>query len=530
VSRRFYISTPIYYVNDRPHIGHVYTTLVADVIARYRRLAGDDVFFLTGTDEHAPKVVESARANGAEPLAWADQHAAAFEGAFAAFQISNDDFIRTTQPRHVERVRKYLGALLASGDVYRGHYDGWYDPGQEEYVPEARAARLDFRSPISKRPLVRRQEENYFFRLSAYADDLLRLLDEQPDFVQPAARRNEVVARIRDGLHDIPISRAGLDWGIGVPGDERHKVYVWIDALFNYVSAVDTPARRHLWPADAHLIAKDILWFHAVIWPALLIALSRQPDYAWLTLPRRVHAHSFWVSDGLKMSKSLGNFVDLERLDQYRQTVGLDGLRYFLAAYGPLDIADRDFTEARLAEVYNADLANLFGNLVQRATSLVARYAGGTVPHPGPLSDADERLRAEADALPQRTAPAFDRLAIDRASEAVLRFVTAANQYAEETAPWQRARESDTQRVATSLYHLTEAARLAAWQLWPFIPGSANEAHRRLCGVDVAPGLGTFGAMPPGARVNNGRPLFPRLNPITRRRPVLRLGPVSPGG
>ena len=383
MSNRFSISTPIYYVNDRPHIGHIYSTLIADVVARHHRQRGDEVFFLTGTDEHAPKVAESAREHGVEPLAWADRNATTFEQTFAAFGISNDDFIRTTQSRHVECVREYLQALLASGDVYQGRYDGWYDPGQEEYVPESRAARLDFRSPISGKPLVRRQEENYFFRLSAYADDLLRLLDERPEFVQPIARRNEVVARIREGLHDIPISRAGVDWGIKVPGDEQHTVYVWIDALFNYVSAVDTPERRHLWPADVHLIAKDILWFHAVIWPAFLIALQRQPGYEWVALPRQVYAHSFWVSDGRKMGRSLGNFVDLERLARCQELVGLDGLRYFLAKEGPLDISDRDFTEARIASVYNAELANLFGNLVQRAGSLVARYAGGIVPTPG---------------------------------------------------------------------------------------------------------------------------------------------------
>jgi methionyl-tRNA synthetase len=510
MSQRFYITTPIYYVNDRPHIGHIYSTLLADVVARYRRLAGDDTFFLTGTDEHAPKVAEAARAHGASPLAWADRHAATFERTFGAFGISNDDFIRTTQPRHVDRVREYLAALLESGDVYPGRYEGWYDPGEEEYVPDARAAALDFRSPVSGRPLVRREEENYFFRLRAYADELLRLLDEQPGFVQPGARRNEVAARIRDGLHDIPISRTGLDWGIRIPGDERHTVYVWIDALFNYVSAVDTPERRHLWPADVHVIGKDILWFHAVIWPAILIALRRQPGYGWLAPPRRVYAHSFWIRDGQKMGKSLGHVVDLEQLERCRQAVGLDGLRYFLATGGPLDVADRDFTDARLTELYNAELANLFGNLVQRATAPVVRYTGGVVPAPGRLERPEQCLRAEALALPDRAAVAFERLAIDRAAEAVMQLVTAANRYAEETAPWQRARDGDTTRLETALYHLVEAARLAAWHLWPIIPDAATTAHRRLSGHAIVAGLGTFGAVPPGAQVASGPPLFPR--------------------
>jgi len=511
MSHRFYLTTPIYYVNDRPHIGHLYTTLVADVVAHFHRQRGDGVFFLTGTDEHAPKVAESAAAHGAAPLAWADENAARFQQTFAAYGISNDDFVRTTQPRHVERVRAYFAALLDGGDVYPGRYEGWYDASQEEYVPDARAADYDFTSPVTGRPLVRRQEDNYFFRLSAYADDLLALLDERPDFLQPEARRNEIVARIRDGLHDIPISRAGVDWGIRIPGDERHTVYVWIDALFNYLSMVDTPERRHLWPADLHLIAKDILWFHAVIWPALLLALRRRPEYAWVELPRHVYAHSFWVSGGLKMSKSLGNVVDLDRLERCRQAVGLDGLRYFLATQGPLDLADRDFTDERVAEVYNAELANLFGNLVQRVTTLVQRYADSVVPEPGPLAPVDEQLRAEAAALPGRGAASFERLALSEAAQAIMRFGTAANRYAEETAPWQLARAGEGGRLATTLYHLVEAARLVAWQLWPFIPEAASEAHRRLADQEVVSGLGTFGAGHDGARVTAGPPLFPRV-------------------
>lgn len=304
MGKRFYITTPIYYVNDRPHLGHLYSTTVADIVARWHRLNGDDVLFLTGTDEHAAKVADVAAAHDVSPLGWADQNAAIFRQTFAEFGISNDDFIRTTEPRHMERVRSYVAALLQSGDVYRGQYQGWYDPGQEEYIPESRAAALGFRSPITDRPFVRRTEDNYFFRLSGYRDRLLQLLRDQPDFVQPEARRNEVIARIEEGLHDVPISRTGTSWGIRVPGDEQHTVYVWIDALFNYVTAVDTPERRAYWPADVHIIAKDILWFHAVIWPALLMALQGTSQFPWLTLPRRIHAHSFWISAGQKMSKS----------------------------------------------------------------------------------------------------------------------------------------------------------------------------------------------------------------------------------
>jgi methionyl-tRNA synthetase len=511
VPSRYYVTTPIYYVNDRPHIGSIYSTLVADVIARYHRQTGAEVLLLTGTDEHAPKVAEAAVAHGVSPLAWANQNAAAFQDAFAAFGISNDDFIRTTQPRHVERVQEFVSALIRSGDAYLGRYEGWYDAGQEEYVPDARAAALEFRSPVTGRPLVRREQESYFFRLSAYANDLLHLFEERPDFVQPAARRNEALGRIREGPHDIPISRADQAWGIRVPGDERHTVYVWIDALFNYVSAIDTPERRHFWPADVHVIGKEILWFHAVIWPALLLALRRQRGYEWLEAPRRIYAHSFWVADGQKMSKSLGNFVGLERLAELRERVGLDGLRWFLATQGPLDVADRDFTEARLVEVYNAELANLFGNLVQRAVSLVARYADGIVPAPGQLEPVDQRARAEADTLSEAVSAAFERQAIDRAAQAIVGFITLANRYAEETAPWQRARSGEQDRVNTALFHLIEATRVAAWYLWPFIPDTASLAHRRLCGLHLHASTGAFGDGAIGAQVEVGTPLFPRI-------------------
>ena len=266
-----------------------------------------------------------------------------------------------------------------------------------------------------------------------------------------------------------------------------------------------------------HLIGKEILWFHAVIWPALLMALKRIRGFEWAELPRRVYAHGFWISEGQKMSKSLGNFVDLEKLDSYVATFGIDALRYLLAGYGPIGAADRDFTEARLAEVYTSELANNFGNLVQRATSLVSRYVGGAIPAPGAPEAPEARLRAYADALPDQVAAAFRRLAVDDALSALSGFVTAANRYAEETAPWRLAREGAQERLSTSLYHLAEATRLAAWYLSPFIPTAAAEAHRHLCGQDPCANLGAFGAVQPGVTVQTGAPLFPRLPPTPER-------------
>ena len=507
----YYVTTPIYYVNDQPHIGHVYSTTIADIVARYRRQTGEAVFFLTGTDEHAAKVADSAAERGLTPLAWADENAAVFEETFARFGIANDDFIRTSQPRHTKKVLEYIKALQGTGDIYLGRYDGWYDAGQEEYVTETNAAAYDYKSPVNGRPLVRKSEDNYYFRLSAYQEALERLVREQPEFVRPEARRNEVLGRLREGLNDVPVSRTGTPWGVPFPGEESHRVYVWIDALFNYLTVVDTPERRRFWPADVHLIGKEILWFHAVIWPAVLLALRKVPGYEWVELPRRVYAHAFWISEGQKMSKSLGNFIDLAKLDGYVATYGLDALRYFLASQGPIGAADRDFAEARFLEVYNADLANNFGNLVLRATTLIGRSAGGALPAPGETGEPERLLLLEADSLPERVAVAFDRLALDEALTAITGLVGAANRYAEETAPWNLAKTGDP-RLATSLYHLAEAARLAAWYLTPFMPTVAAEAHRRLSGREPERDLGAFGVLPPGAPVSGGAPLFPRVH------------------
>lgn len=382
----YYLTTPIYYVNDRPHIGHCYTTLVADVMARFHRLwrgeekGGGGVFFLTGTDEHADKVVTSAAANGKGAQEWADLNAAEFVKAFASIGVTNDDFIRTSEARHRDKVPGYISRLMASGDIYKGDYTGWYDEGQEEYVPENSARENDYKSAISKKPLVKRTEPCYFFRLGKFQERLRAHIEQTPSFVQPDARRQEVLGRLRPPavLNDIPVSRPvtsdpATQWGIRIPGDDANRVYVWIDALFNYLSVVDTPERRHLWPASVHLIGKDILWFHAVIWPALLMALGEQ-------LPGTIFGHGWWISEGAKMSKSMGNFVDLEKLHGYSSKFGLDGLRWYLATQGPLSGADADFSHAKFVEVYNTDLANAVGNCVSRVGNMVEKYFGGTLP------------------------------------------------------------------------------------------------------------------------------------------------------
>jgi methionyl-tRNA synthetase len=496
---KFYITTPIYYVNDRPHIGHVYTTTIADIFARYHRLCGDEVFFLTGTDEHAAKVVDSAAEHGLSAQEWADRNAQAFQETFKKLGIANDDFIRTSQARHKEKVRQYVTELIETGDVYLGEYEGWYDAGQEEYIPENKAKEYEFKSPVNGKPLVRKKEKNYFFRLSKYSDALFQWLER----VEPETRRNEIANRIREGLNDVPISRTGAgNWGIQVPGGDGHVIYVWIDALFNYLSTVDTPERKQFWPATMHLIAKDILWFHAVIWPALLLALKRP-------LPGQVYAHSFWIAEGQKMSKSLGNFVDLEKIDRYVGDYGLDGFRYFLASNGPLGISDSDFSDARFVEIYNDQLADKMGNLVNRSLTMIHRYRGGVVP-----AAASSDLSAEADLMIAEYRARMERLDLGGAVERLWAYVVRANQYVEANAPWKLAKDpASAGRLDEVLYGLAESVRLISILAEPVMPTIARQIREQLGVGEVTGNLpeeAVWGRLAPGTKVGTVAPLFPK--------------------
>jgi methionyl-tRNA synthetase len=512
---RFYISTPIYYVNDRPHIGHIYTTTIADIVARTHRLAGEDVFFLTGTDEHAAKVVDAAAERGLETRVWADQNAASFRDTFAEFGIANDDFIRTSEPRHIEFVEKVIADLVESGDVYLGEYEGWYDASQEEYVPEARAKEYEYCSPVTRKPLVRRTEENFFFRLSAYAEPMLALHQRTPAFVRPAARQNEMIARIREGLADVPISRTGGgDWGVRFPDRPDHLIYVWIDALLNYASAVATEERRARWPADVHLIAKDILWFHSVIWPAVLMALQKVPGNEWLKIPGMVYSHSFWISEGQKMSKSLGNFVDLEQLHEYRDTFGLDALRFYLATQGPIETVDSDFARARFIEVYNSDLANTVGNSWNRIANMTERYCGGRLPRAvdgAGLASAVSKIGARED---------HNALRLGSIQKGV-DIVKAIDGYIQETQPFKLAKEpANRAQVEDILYRCAESYRIASLYLCPALTEKMPEVWRR-CGLDYEKSLadrgrGDFaswvqwGGLAEGTELAKGDALYPR--------------------
>ncbi len=520
----FYVTTPIYYVNDRPHLGHVYTTMVADVVARYHRLKGQDTFFLTGVDEHAAKVADKAAECGKTPQEWADENAAAFREVFARLKMTNDDFVRTSDDRHKQRVTEYVRALIHSGDVYEGEYEGWYDAGQEEYVTENKAAEAEFRSAVNRKPLVRKKEKNYFFKLSAYREALLEYFDKHPEFVQPDARRNETVNRIKQA-QDVPISRTGASgWGIPVPGDPEQTIYVWIDALFNYLSYVDTDDRRHYWQSGAvHFLAKDILWFHAAIWPAMLMALRKVEGYEWVCLPRQIYCHSYWVSEtGQKMSKSLGNFLDPEALDNYVNDFGLDALRYFLATRGPLGVSDSRFSAELFAEIYNTELANTFGNSCSRVVKMIGKYFDGKLPEPGPRNEASDRHAGVAERAVRSYVDAMEGQQLGSAVlEGALLPVREVDAYVDETQPFRLAKDPENlSEVGAILYNCAEALRIASVLLSPFIPGAVEEFWKRIgCGVypeALASGRGDlvawsrWGQLKPGTPVEKGDPLFPR--------------------
>lgn len=510
-----YITTSIPYVNAAPHIGHALEFAQADAIARYHRQQGRDVRLLTGTDDNSLKNVLAAEREGIPTHVQVDRYAQSFASLAHAIGLSHDDFIRTsTDPRHTPGVHKLWQAADRSGDIYKKSYRGLYCVGCEQFYTEDELE--DGVCPEhSTRPEIV-EEENYFFRLSRYQDQLSRLIESGQLRIVPESRRNEVRAFIARGLQDFSTSRSrarARGWGIEVPGDPSQVIYVWFDALANYITALgygeETPSTRYqrYWvdnPHRLHVIGKDIIRFHAVYWPAVLLSVGQPP-------PTTLLVHGFLTIGGRRISKSLGNVVDpIALIERY----GADAVRYWLLRAVPAT-ADADYTDEKLEQRYTADLANDFGNLVQRATALVQRYADRVVPAPGTVGNPEERLLTQARALPTGVADAFERLSPDGALQEIVDFVGAANRYAEETAPWQLAKRAGTPRAAerlrTSLYHLAEAARLAAWHLWPFIPNAAAEAHRRLSGQAPEVGLGTFGVLKPGTPATTGAPLFPRV-------------------
>ncbi|WP_370153328.1 methionine--tRNA ligase [Ferrovibrio sp.] len=506
--KNYYITTPIYYVNDKPHIGHAYTTLACDVLARFKRLDGNNVMFLTGTDEHGQKVEKSAEAAGVDPQAFCDRVSQTFRDLAVAMNISNDDFIRTTEPRHVTSVQALWKKLEASGNIYLGHYEGWYAVRDEAFYQEDELQDGPGGQKLapSGAPVEWVKEPSYFFRLSAWEQPLLDFYEKNPGFILPASRRNEVVSFVKGGLKDLSVSRTTFKWGIPVPGDEAHVMYVWLDALTNYITAAGYPetgseAYRTFWPADLHMVGKDILRFHAVYWPAFLMA-------AGLDVPKRVFAHGWWTNEGQKISKSLGNVIDpLALVDEY----GLDQTRYFLMREVPFG-NDGDFRKAAIIGRINSELANGFGNLAQRTLSFCAKNTGAAVPAPSDLSEADEALLAHADSLLQRMSEALDIQAIHTALQHWFDLVDAANKYIDVEAPW-TLRKTDPARMQTVLWCLLEAIRQLAILAQPFMPASAAKLLEQLGVSEAARSfahLGEAGRLRAGTPLPQPQGVFPR--------------------
>jgi methionyl-tRNA synthetase len=474
MSQRFYITTPIYYVNGAPHIGHAYTSIAADVMARFKRLDGYDVFFVTGTDEHGQKVEQAARAAGLDPQTFVDQISADFQDMTAKMGVSNDDWMRTTEARHKVSCAELWRRIAANGHIYLGHYEGWYAVRDEAFYDESElTTRADgTKVAPSGAPAAWVREPSYFFDLSKWQDKLLELYETHPDFIAPTSRRNEVTSFVRGGLRDLSISRTSFTWGIPVPDAPGHVMYVWLDALNNYVTACgfpdETAARWPFWPADVHVVGKDIIRFHAVYWPAFLMA-------AGLPVPKRVTSNGWWVVEGEKMSKSLGNVVEARQLVA---TYGLDQVRYFLMrekAFG----ADGSMSDQAIVSRINVELANDLGNLSQRSLALIARNCDGVLParHPGTgtgtPSEDDAGMDAVAAALPGLVRDHLERQGFHDALEEVWKVIRAANGYIDRQAPWALNR-TDKARMGTVLRVLVDTLRAVATVLQPFMPDSMS--------------------------------------------------------
>jgi methionyl-tRNA synthetase len=510
--RSFYVTTPIYYVNDIPHIGHAYTTIIADALARFNRLRGKDVFFLTGTDEHGQKIEKAAAEKGLTPLELADSVVGRIKDLWRALDISNDFFIRTTEPFHEKGVQKIFLKLKEKGDIYKGTYRGWYCVSDENFLAEDVPLEPGGYKicPDCGRKASLVSEDCYFFRLSRYQEPLLEHYAQNPEFVRPPSRMNEVISFVRQGLKDLSITRTTVKWGIPVPGDPGHTIYVWFDALHNYLTGAgydwDLDKFRRFWPADIHLIGKDILRFHAIFWPAFLLAAD-------FPLPKTVFGHGWWLRDEAKMSKSRGNVLDPYAI---LKTFGSDPLRYFLLREIPIGL-DGNFSHEGFIHRVNSDLANDLGNLVQRTLTMILGYFQGTIEEGDREMEEDEALRRAFEALKERVAELYESFSLSRALEEIWAYVNSVNRYLADQEPWKLAAgEGKRKRLARILYQAAAAVRGISYLLGPIMPGSSQKVWACL-GEKSSPGEVSyadfrFEDLRTGSKIQRPRPLFPRVD------------------
>jgi len=469
--KKYYITTPIYYVNDLPHIGHVYTSVACDVLARFKRLDGYSVHFLSGTDEHGQKVSEKAAEMGVPTQEYTDKISDSFRGMSKVFLFSNDDFIRTTEKRHQTSAQHLWNRMVENDQIYLGSYSGWYAVRDEAYYTESELVKGDdgqLYNPTSGAAVEWVEEPSYFFKLSEWQAPLLKFYDENPNFIAPASRRNEVLSFVKGGLNDLSVSRTTFDWGVPVPDADGHVMYVWVDALTNYITALGYPETdsemfKNYWPADMHMVGKDILRFHAVYWPAMLMAAKLQP-------PKRVYAHGWWTNEGQKISKSLGNVIDPFELEK---TFGVDALRYFLMREVPFG-QDGDFSRDAMIRRCNTDLSNDFGNLAQRVLSMIQRNCEATVPESSSYSSADMELLQKAHTLIESIRPLLDQQAFDKALRLIWSLIAEGNKYIDAQAPW-TLKKTDTERMKTVLATLVELLRCVAILTLPFTPTASEQ-------------------------------------------------------
>lgn len=528
VKPSFYITTPIYYPNDKLHIGHAYTTVAGDAMARFKRLRGFDVMYLTGTDEHGQKIQRRAAEAGKKPQEFVDDIVEGIQHLWDRLEISYDDFIRTTEPRHKRVVQALFQRLLDQGDIYLDEYEGWYCTPCESFWTERQLQ--DGNCPDCGRSVEKVREESYFFRMNKYADRLLQYYEENPDFIQPESRKNEMVQNfIKPGLEDLCVSRTTFDWGIPVPNDPKHVMYVWLDALTNYISALgygteeDSNFQKH-WPADVHLVGKDIVRFHTIYWPIILMALE-------LPLPKKVFAHGFFQMKDGKMSKSKGNVVDpLPLVERY----GLDVLRYYLLREVPFG-QDGVFTPEGFVERANADLANDLGNLLHRTLTMVNKYNGGVVGEriPGATEHDDNLVRLATETV-IKVEKAMERMQFSLALASIWELIRGTNRYLEGTMPWELAKDPSKKGVlASALNHVLESLRLVSILIRPFLvrtPARMWEQLGLTAGEHTDWDSLVFGSFPAGTRVNKGKPLFPRLDVEEEAKEIVRLMGGTPVG